>query len=289
MDERFCRRAAALPPPTGDPLSDRETHCARKIPWILLLPILLLPSVPAGAEELTVDPGIDLPIIVAATTLSSLIELTRAEPLLPGILDLDSSRVNPLDREVAGVYRPVYSDLSCLTEFATVLLPFTAYYLLLPDRSTLLDDLILLGEIVSVNYLVMRVIKSAVERPRPLAYSDELSEEDLREPDNFASFYSGHTAFAFSFAVGIGLLARTRGLPDPARTVISGSALTLAATTGVLRIASGKHFPTDVLAGAVVSSALTCLIVELHRGASHPRQESLLQFDGSTLFLRVPL
>jgi membrane-associated phospholipid phosphatase len=41
--------------------------------------------------------------------------------------------------------------------------------------------------------------------------------------------------------------------------------LLLAATVGTLRVLSGKHFPTDVLTGAVVGSALGWLIPELHR------------------------
>lgn len=45
--------------------------------------------------------------------------------------------------------------------------------------------------------------------------------------------------------------------PDsPYRTAVTATTWALAATTAVLRVASGNHFVTDVLAGAAIGSVL---------------------------------
>ncbi len=76
--------------------------------------------------------------------------------------------------------------------------------------------------------------KKLVERDRPCEPTLSCGTDDP-----YASFYSGHTAFAFQ-AVGGPRLA---------------VALPLAIGTGGLRIAAGKHWLSDTLVGAVAGLA----------------------------------
>jgi membrane-associated phospholipid phosphatase len=76
------------------------------------------------------------------------------------------------------------------------------------------------------------IAKTTFHRSRPCA-------PDCGAEQPEASFYSGHTAFAFS------------ALGGPSVRF----SLTLAASTGGLRVAAGKHWLTDTLVGAAVGAA----------------------------------
>ncbi len=78
-------------------------------------------------------------------------------------------------------------------------------------------------------------VKFLVHRARPCA------PVDCGSDNPHSSFFSAHTAIAFS----------TLGGP---RLSIS---LPLASATGVLRVAAGKHWMTDVIAGAAVGSLVS--------------------------------
>lgn len=107
------------------------------------------------------------------------------------------------------------------------------------------------------------LLKVAFSRPRPYTY---LSEDEL-PPDNvkydptqhraFASMPSGHASNAFAAATsGVAFLALER--PDlgwktqAANGMVAGG---LATATGILRVESTQHFPTDVLVGSLVGVA----------------------------------
>jgi membrane-associated phospholipid phosphatase len=45
---------------------------------------------------------------------------------------------------------------------------------------------------------------------------------------------------------------------------IWGGSLGIASTVAILRVAAGKHFPSDVIAGALVGSAVSYSVLKLH-------------------------
>lgn len=87
------------------------------------------------------------------------------------------------------------------------------------------------GARVGVTYAAVFAAKLLTHRARPCAPDCGIDNPDY-------SFFSGHTALAFS----------TLGGP---RLAFS---LPLAVSTGGLRVAAGKHYLTDVLAGAAVGA-----------------------------------
>ena len=110
------------------------------------------------------------------------------------------------------------------------------------------------------------LIKGAVGRARPFVYNDDprIPAESRRSQTAVRSFPSGHTATAFAGAVFTGEVFARLNPDDPARHWVRGTTLLLAATTGWLRIRAGKHYPTDVLVGAVIGSLAGWGIPRLH-------------------------
>lgn len=107
------------------------------------------------------------------------------------------------------------------------------------------------------------VVKHVFHRPRPYAHSCEPPAPDaLAKPDAQLSFFSGHTAAAFALAVANGRVASELGFRDAGAVKWTG--LALAASTGVLRIAAGRHYLSDVLAGAAVGVGAALAVGKLH-------------------------
>jgi membrane-associated phospholipid phosphatase len=103
---------------------------------------------------------------------------------------------------------------------------------------------------------VDQIVKFAVGRERPFVHvlpADQKGKTAQPE-DNNLSFFSGHTTWTFALAVGAGTVAQLRGYRY-APWVWAGG-LTIAATTGYMRIASDKHYLTDVLTSAAVGGLI---------------------------------
>jgi hypothetical protein len=100
------------------------------------------------------------------------------------------------------------------------------------------------------------VVKSAVLRARPFERECRATPDAPRcqRGDSFMSFYSLHTGMAFTAAGFACAMQSSRSLHgDPfADATACGMTLALAAATGLLRVASDRHYLTDVLVGAVL-------------------------------------
>lgn len=103
---------------------------------------------------------------------------------------------------------------------------------------------------------VTLVLKKLVLAPRPGMYVPELMRrwDDLLEK-NVRSWPSGHTTAAFALATAVLALPRSPGR-GRAWIAVKAVLLVLAGLTGLARVTVGAHWPTDVVAGAVVGSAM---------------------------------
>ena len=130
---------------------------------------------------------------------------------------------------------------------------------------SLFTDLVLLTETSVWNGLTTESTRLLVQRPRPYVYDDRA--QYGQEAAYYTSFYSGHTSFAAASTASLLFAAIGRGLPGPVLLALSGVGALLVATTGYLRVISGRHFPTDVIAGAFAGLLIALLVALLHRGA----------------------
>ena len=104
-------------------------------------------------------------------------------------------------------------------------------------------------------------LKVLVRRKRPVLYTTD-AVTAASDPENQQSLPSLHASLAFGAATSYLVIARRQHLPHRTRNTI----LLYAGAVGVaaLRVVAGKHFPTDVLAGAALGSAVGWLVPTIH-------------------------
>ena len=106
--------------------------------------------------------------------------------------------------------------------------------------------------------------KLLVYRTRPYMYFDGYPQDKVADGDWNCSFPSGHTTLAFA-AAAFTTMVYWNCFPDSNwKYVVAGVSFGLAAVTGGLRMASGNHFLTDVLIGAVIGTTCGFLVPYLH-------------------------
>ena len=156
--------------------------------------------------------------------------------------------------------------------------------------SAALEDVVLVAESVAISGAVSQMVKNASKRPRPYMYDADTAAEKGRARENFQSFYSGHTAIAFSASVAFAYVFSVRRPDDPWRYAVWAFGITAASAVGVCRVLAGAHFWTDVITGAAMSSALGVLTPALHlrgnRAKKGPQARAVAGPGFASLYIR---
>jgi membrane-associated phospholipid phosphatase len=127
---------------------------------------------------------------------------------------------------------------------------------------------IFIGESFLVNAFITFALKNTIKRDRPfVTYPDIEKESD----GGSYSFPSGHTSEAFSTATSL-------SIAFPKWYVIIPSYL-WAGAVGYSRMDLGVHYPSDVLAGAIVGSGSAYLTYKLNKWINKNKQKKIF-FDG---------
>jgi membrane-associated phospholipid phosphatase len=121
------------------------------------------------------------------------------------------------------------------------------------DSATLRKSLYI-GTSVAVTIIFTTITKYAVNRPRPfVTYPDIEKKADGGSP----SFPSGHTSEAFALATSV-------SISYPKWYVITPSFI-WAGAVGYSRMYLGVHYPTDVLAGAVLGAGCSWITFKVNK------------------------
>lgn len=127
-----------------------------------------------------------------------------------------------------------------------------AVYAGISKNEPLLKDAIYIGSSVAEAVVITYGIKHLVGRQRP--YDKYPGMLEIRKEESGYSFPSNHTASAFALATSL-------SIKYPKWYVIAPSAL-WACSVGFARMNEGVHYPSDVLAGAVIGSG--CAVVNVY-------------------------
>lgn len=177
-------------------------------------------------------------------------------------LACDRAEVFVLDRFAAGRFDPGWRTTSDVTIAATYGLAVGT--LVLDGGLEGASDLVVVAESVLLSNAVGALVNLGARRPRPLAYGTTASDDERLRGNTSLSFFSGHTAGAFAAALSTYATLRRRH-PDSALPYVAlAVGVTAASFIGTTRVLAGDHFPTDVVAGALVGSALGLLVPALH-------------------------
>lgn len=265
-----------------------------KVFWIRVVGLLLL--VPAGAsgqeqpsppesavepvqaEQATgnvspweLHPALETGLMLGAVTMMSLDIVYFRQNRGPSCgSGCDPAGINRFDRMVTSWWNPGAATASDVTLSASIVLPFLAQAI---DTAVSRPsdgwkgygrDVLVLVETAAVTSGLTSLLKYSVGRERPYAYNRELDESKRTERDAGLSFPSGHTSMAFAMATSWSWLYMKRHPESPGVVPVWIGSYALALTTAVLRPVAGKHFWTDIIAGAGLGIGVGLLVPYLH-------------------------
>ena len=198
--------------------------------------------------------------------------LTRAD-----IAGMTPDDVNGFDRTAARNWSPTWADRSDVgRDVSLVSAVLVSFAPMAPEvfRGRLRNS-VTLGTMFAESYLLLRGVtyttKGLAGRTRPFTHNTSLSVDDRLgladgDPqDAYQSFFSGHSAAAFALATLMSTVYADIHGPSTASKVLWASSLSVAGFTAYARVKAGMHYPSDVLVGAAVGTAIGLAVPWLHR------------------------
>lgn len=174
---------------------------------------------------------------------------------------LDPSDINGFDRTFMRSYDRTMDNVSTALQIAAMMTPAV----LLGEKT---DRYVTIGvmyaETVALTWVTTELIKVLADRPRPYMYFEGYPRNKVDDGDWSKSFPSGHTAFSFAGASFASYVFWKYNPDSKWRIPVTALSYSLAVSVAALRVASGSHFVTDVLAGALIGTAIGIAVPALH-------------------------
>ncbi len=224
-----------------------------------------------GDPVYDLHPAVDYPVL-AAGSVAGLSLLGAEWSRRHDTISLDMYRRGDLpafDAWAAGNYSPVASNISTVLAALEVAAPALAdgtgfFRNTLPFEEAW-TDMVLYGEALSYSCALSVAFKFFAVHPRPLYFNGQAPLSTRTAWDTRSSFFSTHTTAAFAAAVFGSTTFQARHPDSPLVPWIWGGALSAATAVAALRVASGEHYPSDVVVGAAVGSLCGYLVPLWHR------------------------
>jgi membrane-associated phospholipid phosphatase len=203
------------------------------------------------------------------------------------IAALDPADINSFDRPATTKWSVPSSNVSDAVLVATVGASLTTIAFARGPSAPVTVG-VMLGETLLIGNGVSQLMKTAIRRIRPYAYNNDPDIPFDKKTTKTArqSFPSGHSINAFASAVFLSTVFAKLQPTSPARPWIWGGSLAAATTVGLLRYQAGKHFPTDVLAGAAIGGVLGWGIPKMHE-SDRVRVSVAPALEGSMISLSI--
>ncbi len=182
--------------------------------------------------------------------------------------ELRRGDLSPLDRWNAGTWNPGADIASDVLAFAVgpAMVYADLWHRARGESSwrPVLEDVLVLAQAASWNSALSLNLRATRVHPRPYVYGTAAPESERRQGQAAGSFYSGHASGAFLGAVYVSTVYPLRHPEFEHKGWLWAGSLTAATGVAALRVAAGKHFPSDVIAGAAMGSLIGLGFVQLH-------------------------
>jgi membrane-associated phospholipid phosphatase len=229
---------------------------------IRVLTLLFVLSRPSHADDSAlsvyeIHPWIDGPVSVTAA-LGAGVPIFFENQLIQKSAFLNRDDLPGIDRSAAGNHNSAVGFGSHLVVGAALVAPVIYDYTDVGWNRVYLEDMVVYTQTLAIQSAIANLARFGTKRARPDAYG---MPQPVDQAQEFESFYSGHTASMFAGLTAMSITYTYRHGPSPwpwVITVVSGFG------QGAMRVIAGRHFPTDVLAGAAVGGAIGTLVPVLH-------------------------
>lgn len=196
----------------------------------------------------------------------------QIDPLSTQAIDaLETSQINAFDRSATQNWNTQLDDLSHVGKYALALSP--ALMMIPPLKNKEWSPFFTYGimyfETALITTGLTNLTKALSQRNRPFYYNSAFNTHEKQalgeEYGSQDSFFSGHSAIAFSSAVFLSTTYTEIYGNNTWSKIIWASSLAVATSTSYLRYESGQHFPTDLIAGAAIGASIGYLIPYFHK------------------------
>jgi len=164
-----------------------------------------------------------------------------------------------------------YCGISNSTTAVGILVPATVLTVgLIKNDNATIKKGFYIAESIAAAELVTFGLKYSIKRQRPFEANKFITSAATSNPAGTPSFPSGHTSEAFSTATAL-----TLAYP---KWYVAVPAYLWAGSVGFSRMYLGVHYPTDVLAGAVVGAGSAWLMYKANKWLFKKKPQVIPQF-----------
>lgn len=252
--------------------SPEKNHPRKRLNRLILSLLLIFFGHSAAKTEYTLSPSIDISLSVTALLVTGGGTYLYNQMEIPNEQDkVNRENLLPWDRKFAGRYSStadLMSDVGSLLAVAPFAIGGSAWYSGHSSREEFLTFSVMFIQSVLFQHGINLAFRSLELWPRPYTFATEgegAVKAKTAKAEAYGSFFSGHASAAFTVAVfTTEWFDQTYGNPGATR-VVRALAFSTAAFESVLRVAAGKHYPTDILVGALIGTGVSYGILEMHK------------------------
>ncbi|HLZ46200.1 MAG TPA: phosphatase PAP2 family protein [Gemmatimonadales bacterium] len=214
----------------------------------------------------------DAPVTLIST-LGIVVPYALAGRLITPRCPCNPQEVNGFDRGAIGNENPGARRLSDATAGAVMVLPLVLDAVDIGVNDVWAADAEVFTETLVVNGALVTAAKYIVQRPLPRTYAGDPNL--INQPGGYRSFYSGHTSLVFAGLVATAMTMRLRYGEKVWPWVVTS---VVGTSVAIERVADGRHFPSDVIVGALMGSATGIAVPWLHARAQSRHQRLRFAF-----------
>lgn len=234
--------------------------------------LVLLHGFACAKESYKLSPNVDIPLAVTSLLVAGGGGYLYSQMSIPEESDRKTrADLLPWDRKFAGRYNETadfMSDVGSLFALAPFAIGGIAWHSGSSNSQEFLTFSTMLVQSLLFQHGINVAFRSLEIWPRPYIFADEgkgkIKAENAKA-EAYGSFFSGHASAAFTIAVFTSeWFSEISANPDAIR-VTRALAFSLAGLESVLRVAAGKHYPTDILVGALVGTGVSYGVLAMHK------------------------